>query len=132
MMKVQLPGNSTKTAQRWLQDPSERRVLLPNGVTLDSTQFTADADGQLIVKGGTVIGRADGEEKFGPAAGTDTELYFLWKTINITTEGELAEAVRAGAIFEGLLPEPLDPAVRTKLLDRGFQFIPYPGTGIDE
>lgn len=131
MMKTELPNGSTRTAQRWLQDPSDRRVLLPNGVTLDPTLFPAAVNGKQIVRGGTAIGKTDAEDLFGPAAAGDDEVYLLWKTVDVADD-PLAEAVRAGAVFEGLLPAPLDPAVRDILAGRGFQFIKYSGAGIDE
>lgn len=129
-MKVQLSNIVSLTSQRWLQDYSDRKTLLPGGITLDAAQFTADSNGEKIVLSGTVVSRASSEFKFGPAADADAEFYIVWRDINITLDGELAEVVRGGLLIEKFMPT-ITPAVRTILVDRGFQFLAY-STGSDE
>jgi len=131
-MKVQPASAPTKITGRWLQDPTDRSILLPNGITVDDTQFTANAQGRKIIASGTLLGRKANELLFGPAADDDTELYFAWKDYDLAIDGTLIEAVRRGAIFEGLLPAAVSNTNKSKLVNRGFQFIPYTGDGIDE
>lgn len=136
MMRVELAGTPSSTGNRWLQDYSDRSVLLPNGVTMDPAQFGAvDANGRLWVRSGTLIGKTDAEQLFGPATATDDEIYFLWKDSDIKSD-PLVEAVRRGTIYIGLLPTAtqtlLDAAMRTELRTRNFQLVNYTGAGIDE
>lgn len=135
MMKVTQPTIPTKTSGRWMQDYSDRAALLPNGVTLDSAAIkTKYANG--VAPSGALVGRKAGEINFGPAEDTDTEVYFLWKDTNVDIEGNgvvcPTEVVRRCAIFSGLLPEQPSDTLKTMLMNRGFQFIPYTGDGIDE
>ena len=129
-MRVELGGLPNKTSQRWLQDYSDRKVLLPGGVTLDAAQFTADASGRKIVLSGTVIGKLDAEAKYGPVDVGDSEVFILWRDIDITADGELAEAVRSGLLIEKFMPIMTAP-VKALLRINGFQFLDY-GTGVDE
>ena len=135
MMRVSLPTASLKTTGRWLQDYSDRSVLLPGGITLDPVQFPVAVAGHQYVHGGTLVSKKVAEELFGPYDPTDDEVYFLWKTVDLIVEGPLAEAVRRGLIFERFLPDngvSLTAIVKTRLRGLNFQFGNYDGAGADE
>lgn len=48
---------------------------IQTGAKLDPSAFTADADGKVFVPAGTLLGRTDAEQPFGPWATGDTEVY---------------------------------------------------------
>lgn len=83
MPKAQItfhPKNSTSAV--WAGDGIGHENLLPGGVLVDETEFTAGSDGRKYIPSGTLLGRTDAEAVAGTGFGladvaNDDEIYLL-------------------------------------------------------
>jgi hypothetical protein len=99
----------TLAAPQWMAVPISGH-LVAGGVKLDVAAFPADADGRKPVKSGTVVGRTYAEmvaaAPFGPAAGTDDEIFILAFDVTDLLEDNDATLLKGNIeIFENYLPE---------------------------
>lgn len=89
---------------------------------ISATGVTADADGQKIVKGGTVYSVTTGT---GNEAVTDY-IGIVYEDVNVTSGDMPGSVVTKGEVYEDRLAETLTSAVKTALEAKGFKFTTVP------
>lgn len=95
------------------------------GVTLDASTFTADGNGNKIVKAGTVLGKITASGLYGPYAdaavdGRTLAELILLNTINVRDGNAAVAALSQGVVLEARLTG-LDANAKTDLTNR-FEF----------
>ena len=87
---------------------SAQRRFLTGGVTLDSSLFSADDDGNKYVPAGTVIGRVAATGKWGPAVAP--------VAATLTAHGVTVTANEAGTAGNGIKVALVDPSANSQAL----------------
>lgn len=98
----------------WLDSDLVR--LKTGGVTIDSSQVSADASGKKIVRSGTPVGRVGTTQKYAPADGVNITAEFLTLTDCDVTDGDAEVAVIDwGRVIKAALPVTITPAIASQL-----------------
>jgi hypothetical protein len=100
---------NTATGGAWAGDLLDRDHLVPGGVKLDPTEFTADEAGRVYVPGGTVIGRTiaerDNGDGYGAAADADDEIFVQAFDVFDATQNNDAVLYRPNSVIkENFMP----------------------------
>lgn len=85
---------------------------------ISATGVTADADGQKIVKGGTVYSVTEDD--------TTDYIGIVYEDVNVTSGDMPGSVVTKGEVYEDRLAETLTSAVKTALEAKGFKFTTVP------
>jgi hypothetical protein len=97
-------------------------------VTLDASTFTADGNGDKLVKAGTVLGKVTASGLYGKydntkANGQETAVCIALNSINLKNGNAAIAAVFEGAVYESRLTG-IDAAGKTELATK-FHFRTY-------
>lgn len=119
MARMQFTGINI-TAPRWAAEFRDADSLLPGGVAIDTTGFTADAYGHITIPSGTLLGRTNAQmtsgAPFHKAVDADDVVYLLaFDVIN-------AERTPLGTLYKhselvkyNYLPSVMDASITTAL-----------------